>query len=590
MDTFRLNFLTFLVICTFKPVKSASDDFSRYEIPTSGSILWHSEKLISGMESNRIVINELMVDPSPVVALPEYEWIELYHAGDTPVNLAGWRLEVGSVSRVLPAYWLEPGSYVLLCTSAAATQMSLFGKTIAFTLPALRNSGNLVTLRDAYNNPVDKVNYSDAWYRDSKKKNGGWTLERIDPHRDCGEELNWLASISPTGGTPGKINSVFADNADFISPVVTQAALIAPYAASVVFSEPMDPGSIALPENYFLSGIGFPDQVKRIGQDAVELYWLNHVIPNLSYTLSIRNLFDPCLNVLTEMDFTLQWVVLEEGDLVINEVLFNPLPSGVDFVEFINRSDKRIDPGLLTLAGRDRNMELRQKVSLKSVKTVIEPGAIFAVTLRRESVTPFYPSICPDCIYSLPSMPAFNNDEGWVVLMDNSDMVIDEFHYTEKMHHPLLHNVKGVSLERINPDAPSGVSSNWHSASSVSGYATPGYQNSQFMQMQADRALVKIENRLINPWKGQGGEVLKVHYATPGPGWVANVRVFNLQGAMVVQIAANQLLSAAGVILWNGSDRTGSMVAAGPYLLYVEIYDLNGSLERFREAIYVAGF
>ena len=590
METLRLNFLTFLVLCSLLPLCSESADYNHSEPSERGRNLIASISQHSVEATIRVVINELMVDPSPVVGLPDYEWIELYNAGNDRVNLAGWRLEVGTVSRVLPGYWLEPGSYVLLCTAAAATHLSPWGHAIAFSLPALRNSGNLVTLRDANNYPADRVNYSDAWSRDTKKKNGGWTLERVDPLRDCGEEANWLASVAAEGGTPGRINSVYADNADNTVPVVTHAALITPFCAAIVFSEPMDTESLALPENYLLSGIGYPYLVKVTGQDAVELYWHDKVTPNLSYTLSVRNVFDPCLNVLAGTDLHVQWVILEAGDLVINEILFNPFPLGVDFVEFINRSEKRIDPALIILAGRDRNLELRQKVSLKSINAMIEPGAVFAVCLRRESVINLYPAICPDCIYSLPSMPSYNNDAGWVVLMDNSDMIIDEFHYTEKMHHPLLHTVKGVSLERVNPEVPSGVPGNWQSASSGSGYATPGFQNSQYMKWQSVNAAIKVENRLFNPGNAGFGDALKVHYEAPGPGWVANVLIFDRQGTLTRKLYGNQLLSATGSIVWNGEDNGGSLVAPGPYLLYMEMYDLNGNLERFREAIYVAGF
>ncbi len=536
----------------------------------------------------RIVINELMVDPTPVVGLPDFEWIELYNAGNCEVNLAGWRIVVGTTSRTFSGAILPPGGYIIVCTQSGSSELQKWGPTAAISLPALRNTGNRISLFKLDGSLADEVNYSDKWYNDNKKKDGGWTLERIDPNRSCGEAANWKASIDPKGGTPGKINSVFADNTDNVPPIKKWVGATSANSIDLIFSEPIDTLKMKEILNYSLSnGMGNPLNVLLKGENTVALSWGNSMEANKSYILTLINISDACGNQLLTNSFVVQWTILEKEDVVVNEVLFNPLSGGVDFVELFNRSPKRIDAGKLVLAGRDRNLNLRQQVSLRSLNKIFEPGEMIAVTINRDNVLSVYRSLCPACIYNLPSMPAYNNDEGWVVIMYDNQNILDEFHYTEKMHHKLLHNVKGVSLERVNPNLPSTQPGNWQSASSDVGYATPGYTNSQYLSKPQTGISLTVEPRAFSP-NGDGyNDVLVISYETTLPGCVGNAWVFDTSGRTIMQLLKNQLLATHGTLTWNGEDKSGSQVPLGPYILFFEMYDLAGNVERFKKAIYI---
>jgi hypothetical protein len=588
MKELSLKFLTFITLCAIVPLAVSSAGLKTDGYISNSGIKAFETPIVNDENDCRIVINELMVDPTPLVGLPDFEWIELMNISNCRINLAGWRIVVGTTSRTLPEAWIEPGEYIIVCTSAGSSELQKWGKTAVISLPALRNSGNRITLYDPGSQTIDIVNYSDTWYRDNKKKDGGWTLERIDPFRSCGEAANWIASMDPRGGTPGEVNSVFADNTDRTQPDILWAGAISINSVEIIFSEPMDTVGLKTLQNYSLTGgRGEPAGAILKNENTVVLNWSQSFQLNTTYSLSFINISDACGNLLSESMRQIQWIELEPDDVVVNEVLFNPFSGSVDFVELYNRSAKRIDAGKLVLAGRDRNLTLRQQVSLKTVNKVIEPGEYIAVTINRLSVLSFYISNCPECIYNLPSMPAYNNDEGWVVLLDDSQTIIDEFHYTEKMHHRLLHNVKGVSLERINPDLPAPHPGNWLSASSDVGFATPGYQNSQYQTGPSFKADVIVEPQAFSP-NGDGyNDELLIHYKTPGPGWVANAWVFDTAGRTIMQLLKNQLLATDGTITWNGEDQTGSRIPLGPYILFFEMYDLNGNLERFKKAIYI---
>jgi hypothetical protein len=145
-----------------------------------------------------IVINEIMADPTPLVGLPDAEWIELFNAGKELVRLKDWELTVGSSVKVLPDSVIPAGQFIIVCAAKTAPEMKKYGKTVVLpTFPALRNSGNLLTLINATDSIVDRIDYSDSWYGNNSKKDGGWSLERIDPERVCGQPANWGASVLP---------------------------------------------------------------------------------------------------------------------------------------------------------------------------------------------------------------------------------------------------------------------------------------------------------------------------------------------------------------------------------------------------------
>ena len=179
---------------------------------------------------------------------------------------------------------------------------------------------------------------------------------------------------------------------------------------------------------------------------------------------------------------------IEYGDILINEVLFNPVAGGNDFVEIYNNSSKGILISRLYLASRDNDLKLTQIYPLSSLRKNILPANYLALTKDTNGVFPWFNIQCSECFLQMERFPSFNNDFDYVVLLDEKMQVIDELFYTEKMHHPMLAEEKGISLERISFTQKTNDAKNWHSASTTSGYGTPGYMNSQ----------VEIENNSSN--------------------------------------------------------------------------------------------
>ncbi|HPF52933.1 MAG TPA: gliding motility-associated C-terminal domain-containing protein [Draconibacterium sp.] len=278
-------------------------------------------------------------------------------------------------------------------------------------------------------------------------------------------------------------------------------------------------------------------------------------------------------------------IVIDPGDILINEVLFNPVPGGEDFVEIYNYSEKQIPLNKLYLASRDKNLELTQIYPLTSEKIKLEPGSYLALTKDTNGVFPWFTIECPECFLQMQKFPSFNNDEDYVVLLNNEMEVIDELDYTEKMHLPVFQDREGVSLERISFSASSFEKDNWHSASALSGFGTPGYKNSQSAKELPEKVTVHFEPEAFSPNSDGYNDFYQIRIQTDHPGYLCTIRIFDTSGNMVYILAQNALLGTTEEINWNGKEESGRRLSLGVYIVSVELYDLKGNVKHFKDGV-----
>ncbi len=312
-----------------------------------------------GVNRYDVIISEIMADPTPQVGLPNNEWIELKNTSGVTINLQDWRiLDASGQSGPMPAFNLQPDSFVIVCTGSAVTAMSQFGRTIAVTsFPSLDNDGELIYLRSAQAVTIHAVNYSVDWYQNAVKAGGGWSLEMIDTKNPCAGMSNWKASVDTKGGTPGKKNSIDGVNTDQTPP-----ALINSYSrgANIIilnFDEPLDSVNASNAANYTIS-----NSITILSAQAIGPLF-NSVQLNLGTPLQAQTIYTVTINAVTDCKGNAignrkqAQVGLPQdavaNDIIINEILFNPRSGGFDYVEFYNKSNKIIDANKLTIANRN---------------------------------------------------------------------------------------------------------------------------------------------------------------------------------------------------------------------------------------------
>ena len=165
---------------------------------------------------------------------------------------------------------------------------------------------------------------------------------------------------------------------------------------------------------------------------------------------------------------------------------------------------------------------------------------------------------------------------------------MESFEFNEDLHHPLLRDPKGVSLERISDLTPSTVNSNWQSASGNEDFATPGRKNSQAIDGEFEANLIQIEPEIFDPEGSNGPAFTSIRYELDGSGWVGTFKIYSSAGQLIQTLAQNQLLGTSGLLTWAGTDSTGKLVRAGYYVLVAELYETGGRITVIKKTIVVA--
>ncbi len=543
-----------------------------------------------------LVIDELMIDPSPMVGLPNFEWIELKNTSSHTINLKGYRIGNGSVhSGPIPKYILLPDSLVVLCSSSATTALSLLGPTISVSsFPSLDNSGGLLIVKSATNEIIHSISYSDSWYQNPLKKQGGWSLEMIDSHNPCGGGNNWKASTDNSGGTPGKKNTVEAENLDQSPPKLLRAFAIDSLKVVLIFDEPMDSLKAAIKENYTIDGgIGIPLFASAVAPmfDRVMISLASPLVRNKVYTLTVVLVSDCVGNRIGKSNFTTQVGLSEQvlkSDVIINEILFNPTASATDYVEIYNRSNKILDLRQLYIANRNTTGAIGNLVQLSTESNLIFPQEFRVITASAAMVNANYRVVNKEAFIEIESMPSFNDDKGTAIILNAQGEITDELTYNEKWHFKLIDHFEGVALERVNYNAVTQSAENWHSAATAVGYGTPTYKNSQYHLTEGLTGEIRLSPEIFSPDNDGQDDFATLDYRFPAPGYIANITIFNSMGRPVRYLQKNALCGTTGSFHWDGLQEKNQPLAVGVYIIFTEIFNLKGIKKQFKNEIVLA--
>ena len=533
-----------------------------------------------------ILINEIFADPSPVIGLPEAEFIELFNPTENTVKLKG--LSYGK-NYTFQSGEIASGSYLIICSEKDSLEFKPYGKVIGIPgWSSLNNQSDTIKLRNNKGRSIQQINYIPTWFRDAEKRKGGYSLELINPKSTCPDFQNWNSSNDSTGGTPGKRNSVYQQNSSSDALKLIEIEFLDSISIVLSFNRSIDSVKASIPVNFQLNnGVGNPEYAipQAPNFDKVLLKYTEPLTRGQTYRITASNIGD-CNNILITAAFNSAEFELtpkiEKNDVILSEILFNPRPGGSDFVEIYNNTSHSIDLKDLTIAriNLDTVNSVRQ---ISKKQFILESGNYLALSSNPDNIKQEYLVKNQSALYKINSLPVFNDDSGIAVLI-SSGKLIDQLSYDEKMHFALIKNTEGVSLERSKLHKPASEAGNLRSATSASGGATPGYQNSQKSVELETNEDFSIVTKTFSPDNDGFEDVFEMKYKLAAAGEIANVSIYNDQGILIKKLLNNFTLNTEGTFIWDGLNEQNQLATVGIYLVNAEIFNLAGKIKRYRKS------
>ena len=517
----------------------------------------------------KIIITEIMSDPDTLFGLPDVEYLEIYNYGIELIQLKGLKIQDGNGLCTLPSYWLEAQHYVVLVGTNKSAGFGVGNIVEVAAFPSLNNSGELLAIRDLENKISDQLIYLQTWYGSNMLSTNGISLERKSLSDPCSNQDNWSASMAIMGGSPGQANSVFDPYSDTIAPSLTKALVLDAHYLAIQFSEPMDSLSLVNSIIYISPEIGIFDKQTLDYQNCINgaqmlLYFDDTILPSQPYQVHIEAATDCWNNTHELLGNFIRYEKPQKGDLLINEILFDPPNEGHDFIELYNRSDKYLDLSQCGIHNCQDSIFLNQ--------LNMAPGQYLAFCPDTQFLIDYYPKAIQQNLRQF-DLPYFYNDAGTCVLFQQT-ATLDSLHYSALWHFPLLPDPEGFSLERISFEAPTQAAENWFSAAQASGGATPGGQNSQHSSptFQGDIHLTFPE---LSPDLDGYHDQLEIVYQMKEPGMLACAEIYTLNGQLLQHILFNESIGTQGSCYWDGSTQYGTLVPAGIYVLIFRAFSTN---------------
>ena len=530
----------------------------------------------AGAQTLPVVLNEVLYDPAGTDA--GHEFVELFNASESAVELEGWRLEAGNGAR--PGDWrpqwaggpgdrLAPRGFFLIAGALVADRAD---SRVALELQNGPDALRLVSPRGA----VDLLGWgalaSDEYYRGrpAEDVSGGSSLARLPDGFDTRDNAaDFHARARPT---PGKENA--PERMISLGDVRWDPPVLDPESTVRLIVSVANLGRTAVDPALLAWGVQGNGVTGRLldppasihPQESLELIW----------ELSADGSSDgPGRAVLVTLSLNEEeggasaahMLRIGRGDVLISEVQYDPPGDEGEWVELWNASD-----ALLSLAGWSLRDSSGRTTRLMAGEL---PGGAFAVVAEDgDAFRRSHPDLAPGTVLAREdAWPALNNtldrqagyaDE--IVVLDAAEIVSDYIRYA-----PGELDGNGVSLERwidgrglVDPQAliPCPAASG----------STPGYSSRPVDGSDTAPRFVRPDPDPFQPWEPGSERLCMISIPDLGAGGEeVTAEIFSLAGLRVATLTAAARTAGPLVLAWNGRSSSGDPLPTGLYLVKASV-------------------
>lgn len=366
-------------------------------------------------------------------------------------------------------------------------------------------------------------------------------------------------------------------------PQVSNAFVKGANLIEIQYNEPVTSSAEQI-SNYNLNfNNGIPLLVTVVNS-GYELLFNNPFLSNDTLVLDINNVQDLMGNTLNT---TIEIMVPDTasfGDLLFNELLFDPFAGGSDYVEFYNTSNSSIDLYHYFIADYDGTDGEIGNYKQINKHYIISPSDVVCFTEDTSStISDFFTHDLSKIIQI--DLPSFPNDSATIYLLTPDTIVVDKFSYFDDMHYELINDTEGISLEKIISNGSSSDFSNWTSAAETVGWGTPGVVNSQRYNQLVSSNQFEVQTEVFSPDNDGYEDVAIFSYKLTDANMVGNANIYDKTGRLIKRVLTNELLGTEGQFVWDGTNLNNQKAVIGIYLVHFEAFGENGSIITHKKSI-----
>lgn len=265
---------------------------------------------------------------------------------------------------------------------------------------------------------------------------------------------------------------------------------------------------------------------------------------------------------------------IENGKLIINEVLYDEGDSTAEFIELYNRSSDDINLFECFVANKPSYVG-HDTISIMNPKSIIKGGSYFLIVWDSLIFRQF-PEILDraDEVYFAESNISLKiSDE--IYLFDSKNNFLDKLIYFDDWRIKDLEGIKNVSLERISPNMPSDAQDSWVYCGEPKG-ATPLTLNSCSRELSKKIELDAKPNPFSNI-NGYPEAGTAISYKLPFVSARVRLHIYTENGIEICRLVNRDYTSPNGEIKWDGRDENGNLLPSGPYIIWMQAIDIKSN-------------